>query len=156
MRGERRGRGGGATPGKAMVRASSWAAALIATAASCAPALAHVAPWTNTDPPPPPVQFLIGVALMAVAGAVIVWQGSALAREALAQGREALAQGRTRGRPRPAGSRGGAARPGSATGNRADEQRHLCMGRRPCRRRAPLPAHGRSGACGGRTGGAGG
>ena len=41
--------------------------ALAALAASCTPALAHVAPWSSPDPPPP-VQFLIGIALMAVAG----------------------------------------------------------------------------------------
>jgi len=60
-----------------MKRAASAFAAL---AASCTPALAHVAPWSSPDPPPPPVQFLIGIALMAVAGAVILWQGAALAR----------------------------------------------------------------------------
>ena len=52
-----------------------------ALAASCTPALAHVAPWSSPDPPPLPVQLLIGIALMAVAGAVILWQGAALARE---------------------------------------------------------------------------
>jgi hypothetical protein len=60
-----------------MKRAASAFAAL---AASCTPALAHVAPWSSPDPPPLPVQFLIGIALMAVAGAVILWQGAALAR----------------------------------------------------------------------------
>ena len=55
--------------------------ALAALAASCTPALAHVAPWSSPDPPPLPVQFLVGIALMAVAGAVILWQGAALARE---------------------------------------------------------------------------
>ncbi len=70
------------------------ASALVALAASSTPALAHVAPWSSPEPPPPPVQFLIAVALMAVAGAVIAWQGAALAREALA--REALARGRER------------------------------------------------------------
>jgi len=65
-----------------MKRAASAFAAL---AASCTPALAHVAPWSSPDPPPLPVQFLIGIALMAVAGAVIVWYGAALAREALAR-----------------------------------------------------------------------
>ncbi len=60
-----------------MKRAASAFAAL---AASCPPALAHVAPWSSPDPPPPSVQFLIGIALMAVAGAVILWQGAALAR----------------------------------------------------------------------------
>ena len=68
-----------------MKRAASAFAAL---AASCTPTLAHVAPWSSPDPPPPPVQFLIGIALMAVAGAVILWQGTALARAALARGRE--------------------------------------------------------------------
>jgi len=81
-----------------MKRAASAFAAL---AASCTPALAHVAPWSSPDPPPP-VQFLIGIALMAVAGAVILRQGAALARAALARGRE-------RRRARLAGSRGGAA-----------------------------------------------
>ena len=81
-----------------MQRAASAFAAL---AASCTPALAHVAPWSSPDPPPP-VQFLIGIALMAVAGAVILRQGAALARAALARGRE-------RRRARLAGSRGGAA-----------------------------------------------
>ena len=76
--------------------------AFAALAASCTPALAHVAPWSSPDPPPPPVQFLIGIALMAVAGAVILWQGAALARAALARGRE-------RRGARLAGSRGGAA-----------------------------------------------
>ena len=61
--------------------------ALAALAASCTPALAHVAPWSSPDPPPLAVQFLIGTALMAVAGAVILWQGAALAREALARER---------------------------------------------------------------------
>ena len=59
--------------------------ALTVLAASCTPALAHVAPWSSPDPPPLPVQFLIGIALMAGAGAVIVWHGAALAREALAR-----------------------------------------------------------------------
>ena len=81
-----------------MKRAASAFAAL---AASCTPALAHVAPWSSPDPPPP-VQFLIGIALMAVAGAVILWQGAALAR------------GRERRRARLAGSRGG----GSASSGR--------------------------------------
>src|SRR5215207_552432 len=62
--------------------------ALAALAASCTPALAHVAPWSSPDPPPLPVQFLIGIALMAVAGAVILWHGAALAREARARQRE--------------------------------------------------------------------
>ncbi len=52
-----------------------------ALAASCTPALAHVAPWSSPDPPPLPVQFLVGIALMVAAGAVILWQGAALARE---------------------------------------------------------------------------
>ena len=60
-----------------MKRAASAFAAL---AAFCTPALAHVAPWSSPGPPPLPVQFLIGIALMAVAGAVILWQGTALAR----------------------------------------------------------------------------
>ena len=60
------------------------AAAFAALAASCTPALAHVAPWSSPDPPPLAVQFLVGIALMAVAGAVVLWQGGALAREALA------------------------------------------------------------------------
>ena len=68
-----------------MKRAASAFAAL---AASCTPALAHVAPWSSPDPPPLPVQFLTGIALMAVAGAVILWQGAALARAALVRGRE--------------------------------------------------------------------
>ena len=46
--------------------------AFAALAASCTPALAHVAPWSSPDPPPLPLQFLISIALMAVAGAVIV------------------------------------------------------------------------------------
>jgi hypothetical protein len=78
------------------------ASAFAALAASSAPALAHVAPWTSPDPPPLPVQFLISVALMALAGAIIAWQGAALACEALARGRE-------RRRARPAGNRCGAA-----------------------------------------------
>ena len=82
-----------------MKRAASAFAAL---AASCTPTLAHVAPWSSPVPPPAPVLFLIGIALMAVAGAVILWQGAALARAALARGRE-------RRRARLAGSRGGAA-----------------------------------------------
>ena len=61
--------------------------AFAALAVSCTPALAHVAPWSSPDPPPLAVQFLIGTALMAVAGAVILWQGAALAREALARER---------------------------------------------------------------------
>ncbi len=68
-----------------MTRAASAFAAL---AASCTPALAHVAPWSSPDPPPLPLQFLIGIALMAVAGAVIVWEGTVLARQALAQNRK--------------------------------------------------------------------
>src|SRR5215210_6636225 len=60
-----------------MQRAASAFAAL---AASCTPTLAHVAPWSSPDPPPLPVQFLIGIALMAVAGAVILRQGASLAR----------------------------------------------------------------------------
>ncbi len=68
-----------------MKRAASAFAAL---AASCTPALAHVAPWSSPDPPPLPVQFLIGIALITVAGAVILWQGAALARAALARRRE--------------------------------------------------------------------
>ena len=55
--------------------------ALAALAASCTPALAHVAPWSSPDPPPLAVQFLVGIALMAVAGAVVLWQCAALARE---------------------------------------------------------------------------
>jgi len=65
-----------------MERAASAFAAL---AASCAPALAHVAPWSSPGAPPLPVQFLISIALMAVAGAVIAWESAALAREALAR-----------------------------------------------------------------------
>ncbi len=57
------------------------AAAFAALAASCTPALAHVAPWSSPAPPPLPVRFLVGIALMAVAGAVIAWQGAALVRE---------------------------------------------------------------------------
>ena len=57
------------------------AAAFAAIAASCTPAVAHVAPWSSPDPPPLAVQFLVGIALMAAAGAVILWQGAALARE---------------------------------------------------------------------------
>ena len=64
-----------------MVRRSSSAATLIALAMSCTPALAHVAPFSSPDPPPPPVQFLISIALMVIAGAVIVWEGVALAYE---------------------------------------------------------------------------
>ena len=62
--------------------------ALAALAASCTPALAHVAPWSSPDPPPLPVQFLVGIALMAVAAAVILWQAAALVREALARERK--------------------------------------------------------------------
>src|SRR5215211_2453930 len=87
-----------------MKRAASAFAAL---AASCTPALAHVAPWSSPDPPPPAVQFLVGIALMAVAAAVIAWQGAALAREALMRG--ASARGRKRRRARLAGDRSGAA-----------------------------------------------
>ena len=61
------------------------ASAFATLAASCTPALAHVAPWSSPDPPPLHAQFLIGIALMAGAGAVIVWHGAALAREALAR-----------------------------------------------------------------------
>ena len=64
------------------------ASAFAALAASCTPALAHVAPWSSPDPPPLPVQFLISIPLMAVAGAVILWQGAALAREMLARERK--------------------------------------------------------------------
>ena len=90
-----------------MQRAASAFAAL---AASCTPALAHVAPWSGPDPPPLAVQLLIGIALMAVAGAVIAWQGAALAREARA--RAALARERKRRRtlrrrPRAGGCLGG-------------------------------------------------
>ena len=60
--------------------ASAFAFAFAALAASCTPALARVAPWSSPDPPPPAGQFLIGIALMAVAGAVVLWQGAALAR----------------------------------------------------------------------------
>ncbi len=67
-----------------MVRRSFSAATLIALAASWTPALGHVAPFSGPDPAPLPVRFLISIALMAVAGAVIVWQGAAVAREALA------------------------------------------------------------------------
>ena len=62
--------------------------AFAALAASCTPALAHVAPLSSLDPPPLAVQFLISIALMAVASAVIVWQGAALVREALARERK--------------------------------------------------------------------
>ncbi len=62
------------------MKRTASASAFAALAASCTPALAHVAPWSSPDPSPPPVQFLIGIALMAVAGAVILWQGAALAR----------------------------------------------------------------------------
>jgi hypothetical protein len=62
--------------------------AFAALAASCTPALAHVALWSSLDPPPLAVQFLISIALMAVASAVIVWQGAALVREALARERK--------------------------------------------------------------------
>ena len=61
------------------------AATLMALAAPSAPALAHVAPWSSPDLPPLAVQFLISTALMAVTGAVILWQGAALAYEALAR-----------------------------------------------------------------------
>jgi hypothetical protein len=66
---------------KVMPRKSLSAATLIAVAASFTPALADVAPWSSADAPPPPVQFLVSIALMAVAGAVIVWEGLALALE---------------------------------------------------------------------------
>ena len=62
--------------------------ALAVLAAACTPALAHVAPWSSPDPPPLAVQFLVGIALMAVAGAMIVWQGAALVSVALARGRK--------------------------------------------------------------------
>ena len=68
-----------------MARTRLSAAMLIVLAASYTPALAHVAPWSSPDPPPLPVQFLISIALMAVAGAVIAWESAALAREALAR-----------------------------------------------------------------------
>ncbi len=64
------------------------AATLIALAASGTPALAHVAPWSSPAQPPLPIQFLAGIALMAVAGAVMAWEGAALAYEALAHGRK--------------------------------------------------------------------
>ena len=64
------------------------ALAFAALAASCTPALAHVAPWSSPDPPPLPVQLLISIPLMAVAGAVILGQGAALARGALARERK--------------------------------------------------------------------
>jgi hypothetical protein len=67
--------------------------AFTAVTAHCTPALAHVAPWSNPDPPPLAFQFLISIALMAVASAVIVWEGAALARE------------RKRRRAHPAGNR---------------------------------------------------
>ena len=85
-----------------MIRKSLLAATLIALAAACAPALAHVAPFASPAPPPPPVRFLIGLALIAIAGAVIVWQGAALAREALAHERK-------RRHARPGENRSGAA-----------------------------------------------
>ncbi len=66
-----------------MVRTSLSAATLIALAESGTRAMAHVAPWSNPDPPLLPVQFLIGITLMAIAGAIIVWQALILAREAL-------------------------------------------------------------------------
>ncbi len=83
---------GGIKSGPIPARDRGWRtmmerAAFAALATSCTPALAHVAPWSGPDPPPP-VQFLISIALMAVCGAVIVWQGAALAREALARERE--------------------------------------------------------------------
>ena len=71
-----------------MVSVSLSAATLFALAAYSEPALAHVAPWSSPDPPPLPAQFLVGIALMAVAGAVFVWQGAALAYVSLTQGRE--------------------------------------------------------------------
>ncbi len=71
-----------------MTRKSLSAATLTILAASRTPALAHVAPFSSPDAAPPPVQFLVGIALMAAAGAVIVWQGAALAYVWLAQGRE--------------------------------------------------------------------
>ena len=75
--------GGGAVAAdtKAMFNKLLSAAMLIVQAASCAPALAHAAPFSSQDPPPLPAQFLIGIALMAAAGAVIVWQVAALAHE---------------------------------------------------------------------------
>jgi hypothetical protein len=81
----RQGRSAAAVDTKAMARTPLSAATLIALAASYTPALAHVAPWSSPDAPPLPVQFLVGIALMAVAGAVLVWEGAALAREALAR-----------------------------------------------------------------------
>ena len=86
-----------------MIRRSLSAATFIALATSCTPALAHVAPFASPAPPPPPVRFLISIALIAIAGAVIVWQGAVLAREALAQ------QRKRRRRARPGEIRSGAA-----------------------------------------------
>ena len=83
--------------GRTMMRRA--ASAFAALAASCTLALAHVAPWSSPDPPPLPVQFLVGIALMAVAAGVIAWQGAALARRALL--RSALARERERRRANP-------------------------------------------------------
>ena len=49
-----------------MLRRSLSAATLVALAAFSAPALAHVAPFSSPDPAPPPVQFVVGIALMGV------------------------------------------------------------------------------------------
>ena len=73
--------GAAAADTEAMLSKPLSAAMLIAHAASCAPALAHVAPWSSPEPPPLPAQFLVGIALMAAAGAVVVRQVAALARE---------------------------------------------------------------------------
>jgi xanthosine utilization system XapX-like protein len=85
-----------------MIRRSLSAATFIALATSWTPALAHLAPFASPAPPPPPVRFLIGLALIAIAGAVIAWQGAALAREALAHERK-------RHHARPGENRRGAA-----------------------------------------------
>ena len=53
------------------------ASAFTNLAAYCTPALAHA----NPVPPPLANQFLISIALMAIASAVIACEGAALARE---------------------------------------------------------------------------
>jgi hypothetical protein len=51
--------------------------AFTALASYCTPALAYA----NPVPPPLANQFLISIALMAMASAVVVWESAALARK---------------------------------------------------------------------------
>lgn len=143
IRGRRQGRSAAAVDTKAMARTSSSAATLIALAASSTPALAHVAPWSSPDPPPLDVQFLVAIALMAVAGAAFVWQGAAVAYESLRTGGSAVA------RLSPHGSRQATARlpagsapvPSPAPSPRVAVIRSL---RRPRRRRPATAARSRT------------